>query len=319
MKLLSERTPETEATPDGVRALLRDAAQRGSWVELRRDNDPQCHLRAIDLGNSRFFELKRRDGSDEWPHLFAGFLPDLEWTEMALLAYLDGRLDALLRPIAWQDWEPDGQYPGPPPVVRYDLRTTRERTLAGLTNQAKHGGGHCLSGQVVRPDIVWPASADPRIWPSFFERYADDPTPAWTEFPGADFDFRHFLWINEDAPDIVRDALRPDEASRWVPAAFGIVCRSEDLPATDLPAPWREIGFDVAEAAANPYSVLFDMGVGSDAILREWLAPRLNAYGLLPSAEDAFALRDTATSWAREHAPFCLWRVFLRDVEQCCQ
>ena len=86
-----------------------------------------------------------------------------------------------------------------------------------------------------------------------------------------------------------------------------------------MPARWREIGFDVAEAAANPYSVLFDMGVGSDAILREWLAPRLNAYGLLPSAEDAFALRDTATSWAREHAPFCLWRVFLRDVEQCCQ
>ena len=316
MKILSERTPETEATPDGVRTLLRDSARRGSWVELRRDDDPQCHLRAIDLGNSRLFELKRRDGTDGWPRIFTGFLPNLDWTEKALLAYLDGHLDALLRPIAWQDWEPDGQYLGPPPVIRYDLRATRERTLAGLKNPAKHGGGNCLAGQVAQSDLVWPVSADPRIWPSFFERYDDDPTSAWIEFPGVDFDFRHFLWINKDAPDIVRDALCPDEASRWVPAAFGIVCRSDDLPATDLPAPWRKIGFDVAETEANPYSVLFNMGIGSDAILREWLAPRLNAYGLLPSAEDAFALRDTATSWAREHAPFCLWRVFLRDCEQ---
>ena len=312
MKLLSERTPESEATPERIHSLLRDSMRRGAWVELRHDDDPDHHLRAVAL-NGRYFSIERRDGADEWPLVLDGYLPDMDWTEAAFLAYLDGRSDIPLRPVAWGDWSPDGRFPGFPPVLRFGLRATRERTLASLEGLEKGDGCGGWSSYVARPDLDWPASADPRIWPSFFERYDVDSTPAWTEFPDAEFDFRHFLWFNADAPDIVLRTLPPDEASHWVPAAFGIVCRPEDLPATDLPAPWREIGFDVAETGANPYSVLFDMGIGADAILRDWLAPRLNGYGLLPSASDAFTLRDTATSWAREHAPFCLWRVFLRD------
>ncbi len=310
MRLLSERTTEAEATPEGIRALLNDPDRRGAWVELHDERDSAHYLRATIL-NDAYFRLEERGGFDEWPRHLVSLL-DVDETESAMLAFLANRQMELRRPFGYHDWLPDFTFEGLPPVVGFDLRAKRERTLADLVDRS-HGDGNLLAGQIARPDIDWPKSADPRIWPSFFERYEDDLTPVWTEFPGADFDFRHFLWSNADAPDIVLRVLPADEASRWLPVAFGIACRPEDVAATDLPPPWREIGFDVAEISGPPYSVLFDMGLGSDEILRSWVAPRLNEHGLLTTADEAFTLVRTATFWAREHAPFCLWRVFLRD------
>ena len=57
MKIESENTPETDATPELVDALLRDAGRRGAWLVLKDDED-----------DARFVQAEESDGgfSLEW-------------------------------------------------------------------------------------------------------------------------------------------------------------------------------------------------------------------------------------------------------------
>lgn len=92
MKLESEHTPEADATPELVDALLRDGARRGAWLVLRDEADDGRFVQAEEDGEG--FALEWRDGSaaplrrasrvfsrDEAQSAFRAFLAgDTDWT-----------------------------------------------------------------------------------------------------------------------------------------------------------------------------------------------------------------------------------------------
>ena len=99
MKLESENTPETDATPELVDALLRAAARRGAWLVLKDAADGARFVQAEESGDG--FALEWRAGADAPLRRASRTFPPDE-ARAAFRAFLAGDTDWTAR-YDWTD------------------------------------------------------------------------------------------------------------------------------------------------------------------------------------------------------------------------
>ena len=99
MKLESENTPETDATPELVDALLRDAGHRGAWLVLKDGADDARFVQAEESDGG--FSLEWRAGADAPLRRASRTFPPDE-ARAAFRAFLAGDTDWTAR-YDWTD------------------------------------------------------------------------------------------------------------------------------------------------------------------------------------------------------------------------
>lgn len=198
---------------------------------------------------------------------------------------------------------------------------------------SRHWNATARAQFLLRPDIEWPLSVDRLAWPSVF--YSSIPRPSWEssstihvdlESEGLDFRLdldrmrRCYEAHRALAPDgvFVAVELLSEQESEGPSLLYmldgNIQCGVWLEPTTPdrLPDGSTLLGYDVADPAR--FSGLNDCGYTEQEIrdLAPVWAPRLNAFGLFATLEDAVAFRPVCDARVPEHAPFwvyALWRL----------
>ena len=217
-------------------------------------------------------------------------------------------------------------------LMRFDVRLPKDEYVGTLWDE-EHRNRFLL-----RPEIEWPLSVDPMVWPSvFFSKIFRDATKlpyGNIEVNPATDDGKY--WLNLEQMQAYYAAhKRP--GSRGVFIAIHLFSErslAEDtvpysLPdgiqaalvlghanPSECPANSEIVGYDVADASG--ISGLTNCGYPASEKLhlgRAW-ASRLNSFGLLKTLEDATEFRKLSDARAPEHAPFWVYGISRLSVAQ---
>lgn len=187
---------------------------------------------------------------------------------------------------------------------------------------------------LLRPEIEWPLSFDPMVWPSIFESPDEVQVPGvedwWPDRPPAvvaepvskRYDTFMNLWPKLDemlavfrahaplgacgvpiAADMVDDTMPDSDVAPW--PNF-----DTEVPVQSRPADWVFLGYDVCDFGW--ISGLSNCGGSPDEmqrLRRDWQG-RLNEFGLFPSDADAAEYCRISDQRVAEHAPFRVFALY---------
>ncbi len=207
-------------------------------------------------------------------------------------------------------------------LLGYDLRLCADTYLPDYWPDARRD--HFL----LRPDIEWPLSFDPIVWPSVFENpgevrvpgvedwWPDRPPTVVAEPANKRYDAFMDLWPALDemlevfrrqssagacgvpiAAELVGDTTPESDVAPWPDFDTGIVVQSR-------PGNWAFLGYDVCDFGW--VSGLSNCGTAPDEmrqLARDW-RDRLNEFGLFPAEADARVYCRITDRRVPEHAPF---------------
>lgn len=168
---------------------------------------------------------------------------------------------------------------------------------------------------LLRPDIAWPKSVDPMVWPSIF-RYDTHPYElGWVAVPDpTDIRHRaHLVWQDYAAMIAAAGAALADS----IPVRIDVLCERDPrrtdawgLAASMRPpqdpheSTWRLLGYDVADSGLiSGLSNCGYTGAEREECRRTW-SPGLNRDGLFTRQNDANGFRAATDRRIPEHAPF---------------
>ena len=210
-------------------------------------------------------------------------------------------------------------------LIRYDVRSNRDDYVTRFWDEERR------NLFLLRPDIDWPLSIDPVVWPSiFFSRifrdsaaFPDGRIEVDAAIDGGDY------WLNLEQMrkyyeehrlpslqgtlvsihlfsdrDLTGDIL-------WYRDSKGNQCGMR-LGRTDpqqAPQGSEFLGYDVADASW--ISSLTNCGYSrkdKEELQQKWAA-RLNGFGLLKSYDDAAEFRNVSDARIQEHAPFWVFGI----------
>lgn len=208
-------------------------------------------------------------------------------------------------------------------LVRFDVRLHRDDYVDTFWS-VEHRNQYLL-----RPEIEWPLSIDPLVWPSvFFSRPASDLDRYATIDVDTKVDDGDY-WLNlEQMRTYYQTHRQPgsrgvfvaihlfseqplDEKVRYYTLPGDILCGFElkgTVPAEPPPGS-KFLGYDVADPAR--ISGLANCGYTPEE--KQQLAPLwqpgLNSCGLLTDLEKALEFKDLCDKRVPEHAPFWIWGI----------
>jgi len=217
--------------------------------------------------------------------------------------------------------------------VGYDIRLCADAYLPAYWNADRR------KRHLLRPEIEWPLSFDPLVWPSVFKSPQEFQVPGiedwWPDRPptivaepvNKRYDTFMDLWPELDemlgtfrehaspgacgVPIVVEMAgdIQPEsDAAPW--PSF-----DTEVPVQARPADWILIGYDVCDFGW--ISGLSNCGTASNEmqqLCRDW-QDRLNEFGLFLSAADAREYCTVTDRRVPEHAPFCVFALHRAPVE----
>jgi hypothetical protein len=213
-------------------------------------------------------------------------------------------------------------------LIRFDVRVAKEQYVS------RRWDANAKAQYLLRPDIEWPLSVDPLVWPSVF--YSETfKSPHWESYSTIEVDPAidgGDYWLELDRMRTYYDvhrALAPGGVFVGVELLSEKEAEAQTIPyvlAGDIQcAVWLEqtiperspegstlLGYDVADA--SEISGLANCGYTEEEVrdLAPVWANRLNSFGLLTTLEDAVAFRQVCDERVPEHAPFwiyALWRL----------
>ena len=213
-------------------------------------------------------------------------------------------------------------------LIRYDVRMPPELYVDRRWN------ADARAQYLLRPDVPWPLSVDPLIWPSvFFSEIFK--LPHFESYSTIEIDpslDNGTQWLHLDTMRACYDVHRA-LAPNAIFVAIELLSEKEAEGPTisydrGHAAIWLEptvpsrppegsslLGYDVADAGW--ISGLSNCGYTADEIhtLAPVWGPRLNSFGLLTNVEDAVAFRQVCDNRVPEHAPFWIYALWRLPVE----
>ena len=213
-------------------------------------------------------------------------------------------------------------------LLGYDVR------LAAETYVAARWDDQARRVFLLRPEIAWPLSVDPMVWPSIFQ-YQDAnvaarylPLSGWIDAAPADFPHQVLdLWQDPDAmvvayrsgaatSPIARDAVPVAIEVLTDPGAFagghwGPLFDSQAAART-APDDWVLLGYDVADEGmiSGLANCGYDDAAKPDVVRR--VVADLNDAGLFDALDAAKAFRTEADARVPEHSPFHIFALYRR-------
>lgn len=214
-------------------------------------------------------------------------------------------------------------------IVRFDVRLDKSDYLDTLWDRERR------QSYLLRPDVEWPLSVDPLVWPSVFysEIFKEAVNLPYSsiELPPSTDDGDY--WLNLDRMKEHYDSHKKAGTGGVIvgielffpeTSLVGEVVHYEELDGiqcgiwlgrtvpSELPPGSELLGYDVADAGW--ISGLTNCGYLSDEkepLARAW-ASRLNNFGLLASLDDAMEFKRLTDERVKEHSPFWIygiWRI----------
>jgi hypothetical protein len=210
-------------------------------------------------------------------------------------------------------------------LMRFDVRLHKDDYVAAFWDDERR------DQFLLRPEIEWPLSADPLVWPSvFFSKIFRDATnvPHGSVEVDPDVDGGNY-WLN-------LEQMKTHYAVHKVPNTNGIFVAiqlfSEKAPTdgviyysfhdgiqgglivdnttpSECPVGSELLGYDVADASW--ISGLANCGYAPEEkrqLSSTW-GPRLNSFGLLQTLSDAIEFRQLCDKRVPEHAPFWVYGI----------
>ncbi|HEY1756017.1 MAG TPA: hypothetical protein VGG72_11515 [Bryobacteraceae bacterium] len=187
--------------------------------------------------------------------------------------------------------EPDGAI-----VLGFDARhALDDRTFVAWDQDRR-------SQYLIRPEVPWPLSVDPMVWPAPTSETTNDnflnlwPSAAavFAAFPG-------------ETPVVIEIAVVPDpqSAGYWTRQMGGVVVQ-ESAPSQYQT---ESLGYDVADRFL--FSALSNGGFSEEkmAVIRSRCATRINSFGLFGDPAEAADLKIICDHSLEELAPFCVYRI----------
>jgi len=210
-------------------------------------------------------------------------------------------------------------------LIRFDVRLHKDDYPPDFWNES-HRDQFLLS-----PEIEWPLSCDPLVWPSvFFSKiFRNEVTGACGSIEvDPDVDDGNY-WLNLEQMKTHYETHKlpgtkgvlvafhlftekiPDDGVILYSVSNGIQCGIIVNPTTPKLCPEGSefFGYDVADAAW--ISGLSNCGYSSDEkrVLRKQWGSRLNSLGLLDTLDDALEFRRLSDKRVAEHAPFWIYGI----------
>jgi hypothetical protein len=210
-------------------------------------------------------------------------------------------------------------------LIRFDVRLHKDDYVAAFWDEERR------DQFLLRPEIEWPLSADPLVWPSvFFSKIFRDATSlpyGSIEVDPAIDDGNYWLNLEQmkthyethKVPNtngiVVAIQLFSEKAPTDGVISYsihdGIQCGLivEDTTPSECPVGSELLGYDVADASW--ISGLANCGYDPDEkkqLVRSW-APRLNSFGLLETLDHAVEFRQLCDKRVPEHAPFWVYGI----------
>lgn len=210
-------------------------------------------------------------------------------------------------------------------LVRFDVRLSKDAYVGAFWDE-KH-----RSEFLLRPELEWPLSVDPLVWPSvFYSQIVRDAT----KLPYGDIEVdpqvdHGMYWLNLEA---MRTHYEANRQARTSGVFVAIELFSERSLAEDIipyeeaggiqcalvlgranpdecPAGSELLGYDLADGSW--ISGLNNCGYTSDEkrkLGHVW-ASRLNSFGLLKTLDDAVEFRKVCDIRVPEHSPFWIYGI----------
>lgn len=210
-------------------------------------------------------------------------------------------------------------------LVRFDVRLDKEHYLDAFWDK-DHRNRFLL-----KPDIEWPLSVDPLVWPSVFYseifRKASTLPYGSIEVPPSTDDGQYWLNLERmknyygthkkaDSGGVLigidlfsekslAEDLVPYETRTGIQCALAI---GHTVP-NELPAGSELLGYDVADASWISGLSNCDYSSEDGNQLRRLWASRLNEFGLLSTLEDATQFKLLSDARVPDHSPFWIYGI----------
>lgn len=209
-------------------------------------------------------------------------------------------------------------------LMRFDVRLPKEDYASEFWDK-EHRDRFLLG-----PDIEWPISVDPLVWPSIFfsKLFRDAIKPSYGNIevdPSID-NGKYWLNLEQMKHHYAANKL-PNSRGVFVCIHLfseapldgfsvsylqnGIQCGLElhDTTPREAPEDAALLGYDVADASwISGLSNCSYSPEDKKQLSSRWL-PRLNSYGLLKGLDDAVDFRDVCNSRVADHAPFWIFGI----------
>jgi hypothetical protein len=217
-------------------------------------------------------------------------------------------------------------------LIRFDVRLDRDDYVGAFWDREHR------SRFLLKPDLEWPLSVDPLVWPSVFYSeifreatklpYGSIEVPPSTDDGQYWLNFERmknyyqahkgqrtsgvFVGIGLFSEKTLTEDIIPYEtgASMQCALTLGRTVPSEIPPASEL------LGYDVADGSWISGLSNCEYSPQERERLRRLWASRMNEFGLLTSLEDAVQFRLLSDARVPEHSPFWvygIWRLQVPD------
>lgn len=163
------------------------------------------------------------------------------------------------------------------------------------------------NGYLMKPQISFPLSVDPVVWPRALPTSGDGPLGLWLDLSV----FEAEQAVDAGARIAIGVAFQTvDEEIKRYLASYVAPCR----PLTPEVS-WPFLGYDVADSAliSGLSNCGFVSGLDDSAALQAEWASRLNDHGLFVEWTDAAVFRKEIGIRLPEHAPFFVFGLWLID------
>jgi len=210
-------------------------------------------------------------------------------------------------------------------LTRFDVRLNKDDYVSKFWDQ-EHRNRFLL-----KPDLAWPLSVDPLVWPSvFFSKIFREATKlpyGNIEVDPATDDGKY--WLNLErmrayyeahkrpgTPGIFvaiqlfsEKSLAGDTVPYSLPDGIQAALVLDHANPSECPAGSEVLGYDVADASGISGLTNCGYAASEKAQLGRVWASRLNSFGLLKTLEDAVEFRKLSDERAPEHAPFWVYGI----------
>lgn len=212
-------------------------------------------------------------------------------------------------------------------LIRFDVRAAKEQYVSRRWDR------DARKRYLLRPDIEWPLSVDPLVWPSVFysEIFRRPSVESYSTIevdPAVD---GGQYWLDLDRMRTYYDshrALAPggvfigvellsekDSEAETIPYILsGGIQAAVSLERTTPARPPEGstlVGYDVADASWISGLTNCEYTQQQIGELAPVWGHRLNSFGLLATPEDAIAFRQVSDARIPEHAPFWIYALWL--------